>query len=176
MRKKVLGYIIAVFVIIGFIAFIASTQVLGIPLWWIFRNFAPLSTVPLESRFDVTINPEAPINIGDDVLVTVLNASDKMPVEGVKVSLQKDGEHIYDYYTNTSGKVIVEYVGEVTIIEVSKTDFKTVLEAIPHAPDKWVRDQYTAMIIGVVSAVVGSVTTYVLQSKKTLKPSARHNR
>jgi hypothetical protein len=176
MQKKVLGYTIAVFIILGFLVFIASTQVLGVPLWWISRNFLPFSVAPLESRFDVTINPEAPINIGDDVLVTVLNASDKMPVEGAKVSLSKDGELIHDYYTNASGEVLVEYVGEVTIIEVSKTDFKTVLEAIPHAPDKWVRDQYTAMIIGVVSAVVGSVTTYVLQSKKTLKPSARHNR
>jgi hypothetical protein len=166
MRKKVLGYIIAIFVIIGFLAFIASTQVLGVPLWWIFRNSVPFSVTPLESRFDVTINPEAPINIGDDVLVTVLNASDKMPVEEAKVSLQKDGEHIYDYYTNASGKVIVEYVGEVTIIEVSKTDFKTVLEAIPHAPDKWVRDQYTSMGIGIISAVIGSLTTYVLQSKR----------
>jgi len=165
MRKKVLGYIIAVFVIVGFVAFIASTQALGIPLWWIFRNFA-LSTVPLESRFDVTINPEAPINIGDDILVTVLNASDRMPVEGAKVSLQKDGGHIYDYYTNASGKVIMEYVGEVTIIEVSKTYFKTVVEAIPHAPDRWVRDQYISMGIGIVSAAIGSVTTYVLQSKR----------
>lgn len=169
MHRRVLGYTIAVLLILGFLVFIASTQVLGVPLWWIFRNFVPFSVTPLESRFDVTINPEAPINIGDDVLVTVLNASDKMPVEDAMISLQKDGNHIHDYYTNASGEALIEYVGEVTIIEVSKTDFKTVLEAIPHAPDKWVRDQYTAMIIGVVSAVVGSVTTYLLQSNKNTK-------
>jgi len=147
-------------------AFVAFTQVLGIPLWWVFRNIALLSTVQPESRFDMTINPEAPTNIGDSVLITVLNASDQMPVEGAKVSLKKDGDYIFDYYTNASGQVLVEYVGEITVIEVSKTDFKTVLEAIPHAPAKWVRDQSTSMVIGIVSAVAGSVTTYILQNKR----------
>lgn len=166
MDKRIIGYTLAIFVIVGFLVFVASTQVWGIPLWWVFRNLVPLSGVQLESRFDITINPEAPMNIGDSVLVTVLNASDQMPVEGAKVSLRKDGDHILDYYTNASGQVRVEYVGEVTVIEVSKTDFKTGLEAIPHAPAKWVRDQNTSMVIGIVSAVVGSVTTYILQSKR----------
>lgn len=166
MDKKILGYTVAVFIIVGFLVFVASTQVLGIPLWWVFRNLVPLSTVQPESRFDITINPEAPTNIGDSILITVLNASDQMPVEGAKVSLRKDGDHIHDYYTNVSGQVRVEYVGEVTVIEVSKTDFKTSLEAIPHAPARWVRDQTTSMIIGVISAVAGSVTTYILQNKR----------
>lgn len=166
MDKKIIGYTLAIFVIVGFIVFMASTQVLGIPLWWVTRNFIPLSIVPLESTFDITVNPEAPTKIGDSVLVTVLNASDKMPVEGAKVSIRKNGDHIHDYYTNASGQALVEYVGEVTIIEVSKTDFETVLEAIPHAPAKWVRDQYTSMVVGIISGVAPSVITYLLQNKR----------
>lgn len=165
MNRKIIGYSLAVFFVVGFFVFMASTQVLGIPLWWVLRG-VPLSTVPLESRFNITINPETPTNIGDSVLVTVLNASDQMPVEGAKVSLRKDGDHIFDYYTNVSGQVLVEYVGEITIIEVSKTDFKTVLEAIPHAPARWVRDQYTSMVVGIISGVATSVTTYLLQNKR----------
>lgn len=165
MKRKIIGYIVAVFIIVGFLAFVASTQVLGIPLWWVLRG-VPLSIVQPESRFNVTISPETPMNIGDSVLVTVLNASDQMPVEGAKVSSRKNGDHIHDYYTNASGQALVEYVGEVTIIEVSKTDFKTVLEAIPHAPAKWVRDQYTSIVAGIIGGVVTSVTTYMLQSKR----------
>ena len=166
MDKKIIGYTLAIFVIVGLIVFMASTQVLGIPLWWVTRNFVPLSIVPLESTFDITVNPEAPTTIGDSVLVTVLNASDKMPVEGGKVSIRKNGDHIHDYYTNASGQALVEYVGEVTIIKVGKTDFETVLEAIPHAPARWVGDQNTAMAIGIGSAVAGSVTSYMLQTKR----------
>lgn len=166
MDKRIIGYTLTILVIVGFLVFVASTQVFGIPLWWVFRNLVPLSSVQLESRFDITINPEAPMNIGDSVLVTVLNASDQMPVEGAKVSLRKDGEHIFDYYTNASGQSLAEYVGEVTIIEVSKTDFETVLEAIPHAPANWVRDQYTSIVAGIIGGVVTSVTTYMLQSKR----------
>lgn len=166
MDKKIIGYTLAIFVIVRFLVFMASTQVLGIPLWWVTRNFVPLSIVPLESTFDITVNPEAPTTIGDSVLVTVLNASDKMPVEGAKVSIRKNGDHIHDYYTNASGQALVEYVGEVTIIEVSKTDFETVLEAIPHAPAKWVRDQYTSMVVGIISGVAPSVITYLLQNKR----------
>lgn len=165
MNRKIIGYSLAVFFVVGFFVFMASTQVLGIPLWWVLRG-VPLSTVPLESRFNITINPEAPTNIGDSVLVTVLNASDQMSVEGAKVSLRKNGDHIHDYYTNASGQVLVEYVGEVTIIEVSKTDFKTVIEAIPHAPAKWVGDQNNSIVGAIVSGVVGSVTMYILQSKR----------
>jgi len=166
MNRKIIGYSLAVFLVVGFFVFMASTQVLGIPLWWLSQNFVPLSIVPLESRFDITVNPEAPTNIGDSVLVTVLNASDQMPVEGAKVSIRKNGDHIHDYYTNASGQALVEYVGEVTIIKVSKTDFETVLEAIPHAPAKWVRDQNNSIVGAIISGVIASVTTYTLQSKR----------
>lgn len=166
MKRKTVGYIVAVLILIGFFAFLASTQVLGIPLWWVFRGLVPLSIVELEFRFNISINPEAPRNIGESVLVTVLNASNQMPVEGAKVSLRKNGDHIHDYYTNATGQTLVEYVGEVTIIEVSKTGFKTVIEAIPNAPAKWVRDQNISLGIGVISAIVGSITTYILQNKR----------
>jgi len=122
MNKKTLAYPLFSLVVVGFLVFIASTQILGLPLWWVFRNLVPLSGIPSpESEFDVTVNPEAPMNIGDGVMVTVRNASDKMPVENAKISVNKNGDHIHDYYTNSSGQTLIEYVGEVTVIKVSKT-------------------------------------------------------
>ncbi|MCK4222871.1 hypothetical protein KAX01_01115, partial [Candidatus Bathyarchaeota archaeon] len=104
MNKDLLKYVVGPFIIVWLLAFIVSTQILGIPLWWVTRGIVPLSGVQLYSRFEVSITPEAPRNIGDNVLVTVLNVSDKMPVEGAKVSLGKNGDHIHDYYTNASGQ------------------------------------------------------------------------
>jgi len=128
-------------------------------------NLVPLSIVQPESRFEILINT-TPTNVGDEVLVTVLNATNHMPVQGAEVSLRKDGAYIYDYYTNASGQVLVEYVGEVTIIEVSKTGFKTALEAISPNPPKWVRDLNISTVGGVISAVVRSVTMYTLQERR----------
>lgn len=166
MNGKTIGYCLGVSLVLGFCVFLASTQILGIPWWWVSRGLFPLETMPLESTFVVTFDPKAPSEIGDSVLVKVVNASSKLPVEGVTVSLRKNGDNIHDYYTNASGEAVVEYVGDVTIIEISKTDFKTVLEAIPRSPAIWVRDQYGALLIGVTSAVIGSVTTYMLQTKQ----------
>lgn len=165
MQRKTIGTFLLIFLSVSFVIFVITTLILGIPLWWVFRLF-PLSSTSLEFKFDVAINPEAPTSIGESVLVTILNASNQIPVEGAKVSLRKDGTHIFDYYTDANGQVLVEYVGEVTIIEISKTDFETVLEAIPHAPAKWVRDQYTSIVAGIISGVVASVATYMLQNKR----------
>lgn len=153
------------FIVCFLLAFIISMQILGVPLWWVFRNLKPLSVVQLESRFEVLIN-KTPTNIGDKVLVTVLNATSHMPVQGAKVSLRKDGVYIYDYYTNASGQVLVEYLGEVTIIEVNKTGFETALEAIPPNPPKWVRNSIISIVTGIISAVVGSVMMYTLQERR----------
>ena len=163
MKRKTIT-LIAVFFGLWLLVFVLITQVLGVPLWWIIRNIYPLETVPIESRFNILISPEAPNYVGDSVIVTVLNASDQMPVEGAKVSTRKDGTFIFDYYTNIEGQTTIEYVGEVTIIEISKSDFKTAIEAIPHAPAKWVRDQNIAMLVGAVGGVVGSLTTYMLSN------------
>ena len=164
-NKKNLVYTAATFFIVCFLAFIISTQILGVPLWWVLRKLALFSIFQPESRFEIIINT-TPTDIGDEVLVTVLNATNHMPVQGAKVSLRKDGIYIHDYYTNASGQVLVEYLGEVTIIEVSKTGFKTKVEAIPPNPPKWVRNLIISVVTGVVSAVVGSVTMYRLQERR----------
>ncbi len=165
--------LIGVFLGLWFIIFIVTTQIFGIPLWWVFRGVVPLSGVPMESEFNILISPDAPKNIGDSVLVIVFNASDQMPVEGAKVSLRKDGTHIFDYYTNIDGQTTIEYVGEVTIIEVSKSDFKSSLEAIPDSPEPWVSGMLIAMLVAIVGGVAVSLTTYMLPIKRDAKTDKR---
>ena len=161
--------LIGIFVGLWFIVFIVATQILGIPLWLVFRGVTTLSMVPTESKFNILITPEVPNKIGDSLLVTVLNVSDQMPVEGAKVSLRKDGTRIFDYYTNINGQTTIEYVGEVTIIEVSKSDFKSSLEAIPDSPEPWVSGMLIAMLVAIVGGVAVSLTTYMLPIKRDAK-------
>ncbi len=165
LNKKTLEVTFSTLIVVVFV-FLVSTQIFGIPLWWVFRGMVPLSIIQFESKFDVTINPEAPMNIGDKVTVTVRNASNNAPVANAKVSVKKDGTYIFDYYTDSNGQTDIEYVGEVTVIEVSKQGFKTLMEAIPHAPDKWVREQNYSIASGVIGGISGSVMTYLLPQKR----------
>jgi hypothetical protein len=167
MDKKPVGISILSLVLVSFLVFIVVTQILGIPFWWLFRGIFPSSIIPLNSKFDVSVKPEAPINIGDSLVVTVKNVTDQMPVENAQVSVKKDGDLIANYYTDSKGQTTAEYVGEVTIIEVSKDGFDSDIQAIPHAPDKWVRDQYWSIISGIITGVVVSFITYRFQNKPT---------
>ncbi len=157
---------IIVFLTLLILIFVITTQLLGVPFWWIFSGLKTLSIdPPPESEFSISFTPKTPETIGDEVLVTVCNSSDKIPVKNAKVLLQKDGAHIFDYYTDIDGQTIVEYVGDVSIIQVSKSNFTTVLQAIPNAPEKWVNSSIISLLIAVVGAIVGSLTTYLLENK-----------
>ena len=172
MKQKTIK-LIGVFLGLWIIVFIVTTQIFGIPLWWVFRGLTTMSIAPIETEFNILITPEAPTNIGDSVLVTILNASDQMPVEGAKLSLRKDGTHLFDYYTNIDGQTTIEYVGEVTIIAVSKSDFKTSIEAIPDAPEPWVRNMFISMLVSIVINVVGGLTVYMLTIKRDTNSDKR---
>ncbi len=174
MRKntKILSILFSSFIIVGFTAFLISTQILRIPLWWVFRGVVPLSAVQLESNFDVTISPETPAVIGESIMVTVRNDSDSMPVENAKVAVKKNGDLVFEYLTNSSGHTQVEYVGEVTVIEVSKSGFNPTIEAIPNAPAKWVRDRNSSIISGLLSGLVGSIASYLFKKRNEVRLNA----
>lgn len=165
MDKKRLVTVLTVFLLVSIAMFFIVTQVFGVPLWWIIRNIFPLSSVQ-PSKLLVTITPQTPSRIGDTVTVTVVNSSSRLPVEGAKVSLMKDGRHIFDYYTDSKGQAFVEYLGEVTCVKVSMTGFDSIIEAIPNAPSRWVRDTYGSLGIAVVGGFVSGLTTYMFQKGK----------
>lgn len=167
MDQKSVSTSILSFVLVFSLVFIVVTQLLGIPFWWLFAGVELSGIAPLNSKFDVTVNPESPFNIGDSVLVTVKNVTDQMPVENAQVSIKRDADLIMSYHTDNNGQTTVEYVGEVTIIEVSKDGFDSQIQALPHAPDKWVIDRYWSIISGIISGVAVFFITYRFQNKST---------
>jgi hypothetical protein len=164
-RVRDLGISLAV----GLLVFVVATQILGVPLWWVFRNLVPLSGVSPDSKFKITVSPEVPAKIGDSVMIVVRNDSSNMPVANVKLSIKRDGNAIQDYYTDSNGQEEIEYLGEVTVITASKSGFKTVTEAIPTIPDSWRRNENNSII----SAVVGASIEFVLGRIFTFKKNTR---
>jgi len=163
--KKIPAFDLMALLGVCLIIFILSTQILGVPLWWVFRGIVRLSIIRIEDEFKLTVSPES-ASVGDSVLVTVRNATDNSLVENAKISLYKNGDHIYDYYTDSRGQVEVEYVGEVTIIEVSKTGFKTEMQAIPESPTSWMNRELWSFISAVISGSVVAVFTHILQRRR----------
>jgi hypothetical protein len=175
MLKKLIA-LLASLIVVFFLVFIILTQILGVPLWWVFRNIVPLSGVSISSKFDVTVNPDVPTTIGESITVTVRNMTSEIPVENATVSVYKDSGFINDYYTDNNGETSITYVGEVTVIKVNKEGFDGTVEAIPQVPDKYVRDQNNAIIGGLVSGISSSILIVVLQQRLAKRKPIRKKR
>ena len=124
-----------------------------------------MSMIEPNSQFDVSVNPEAPINIGDKVTVLVIDTTTKLFVYNATISVYRDSGFTSDYYTDSNGKVTITYVGEVTVIKVNKDGYALSVQAIPQVPDKYVRDQNNAIIGGLISGIPSSILTVVLQQR-----------
>jgi len=166
MKKKNLATLLGVFILVFFVIFISVTQILAVPLWWIFGFMKPLSIVELPKLL-VKVSPEAPLNIGEKITVTVTNSSSQLPVEDDEVSIMKDGTNITVIHTDSRGQAVCDYLGEVTIIVVQKTGFDSSYPIpIPKMPDAWVR----SLLISVGSAIIGGLITvfgtYMLRERK----------
>lgn len=165
LEKKRLLAILATFLIVSFLTFVFATQVIGIPLWWVFGGFKKLSIIQ-RPQLVVEVVPESPKSIGERINVTVTNSSSQLPVEGAKVSIMKDGMEV-TLYTDLQGQTSFEFFGEVTIVIAEKTGIDpSTPVAIPKAPAKWVRDTQGSLVIGVISGIVGSIATHIFQRKK----------
>ena len=169
MQKKTLGTFLLIFLLVSFAVFIVITQILGVPLWWIFGFIIPLSTVQ-KPRLLVSVSPATPLTIGEMITVTVTNSSSQLPVEDAEVLVRKDGTYITTQYTDSEGQVFFEFFGEVTIVVAQKTGIdSSMLTAIPKAPALWVRATLISVGIGVVTGVVSGFTRYMLQKRETTR-------
>jgi len=170
MRKKDVATIVLVFILVFFIIFIGITQILGVPLWWIFGWMIPLSIVQ-PPKLVVEVYPDTPLKIGEMITVTVTNSSSKLPVEGAEVSVMKDGISI-TLYTDPQGKAYFEYFGEVTIIIAQQAGINpSTPVSIPKLPDGWIRNTLLSLGIAVVGGVVSGFTTRLLKQRKKCKYS-----
>lgn len=161
-KRSNLATYAAEFFAISFIIFLAVSQVLGVPLWWIFGNVNELSSVRTQWDFQVSVNPETPLVIGDNIEVTVKNMTDRLPVDNAEVTVRKDGASLISLQTDSKGQVSFEYPGEPTIITVEKEAFKNSMKVIPKLPDAWVRD---LSVSGIIGPLIGAVITYRLAKR-----------
>lgn len=177
MQKKSLATRLLVFLLIFFIVFIGVTQILGVPLWWIFGFLKPFSIGPPPSKLLVSISPETPLSIGEMMTVTVTNSSSQLPVEDAEVSVMKDGMQI-NLSTDSQGKASFEYFGAITVIVAKKTGIESSTPvAIPKIPDIWVINVGVSFASAVVSGIVGAFAIHVFQQrrKKTTRKPKRKN-
>lgn len=164
MQKKNLVTFLLVFLLVSFVVFVGITQIVRIPLWWIF-GFFPMSIVTTP-RLMVTVSPETPLSIGEMITVTVTNSSSQLPVEGAEVSVMKDGMEL-TLYTDSKGQAFFEYFGEVTVVMAQKTGIDSSRPvAIPKTPDIWVRNTFMSLGIAVVGGFVSGFSTYILQQRR----------
>lgn len=162
MKKKSLATLLGVFVLVFFVLFISVTQILAVPLWWIFGFTKSLSTGELPKLL-VKVSPETPLNIGEKITVNVTNSLSQLPVEDAEVSIMKDGIHV-SVYTDSRGQALFEYFGEVTVIVAQKTGIESSYPiAIPKTPDIWVRNAFVAIGGAIVGGLVSGFSTHMLR-------------
>jgi hypothetical protein len=164
------------FILVFFVVTIMVAQMLGVPLWWLFRGLVPSSVIGPNDTLNVVVNPEVPSVISQTVTVTVTNASDKIPVIDATVSVYKDSGFICDFYTDNKGESIISYLGPVTIIKVSKDGYQSSMEAIPNSPDEYVQNQNNAIIGGLISGIPSVILTIFLQKKLAAQKPTRKKR
>lgn len=158
----------------GFGVYIASTQVYGIPFWWVFRVI-PLSGVTSPGTFDDSINPISPTQIGEHETVIVTDATTRQPIEGVNLTVYYGGETVFSTSTNSQGTASFSYAGSPTIIDLAKVGYTSRMEVLPNAPEQWVNGTYWSALWGGLGFVV-SVVGLALQLKVIRHPAERTRR
>ena len=172
MQKKNLATFLLIFLSISFVVFIGISQILGIPLWWIFGFLKPMSIIPTPKLL-VSVSPETPLSIGQMITVTVTNSSSQLPAKDAEVSVTKDGMHI-TLYTNSQGQASFEFFGAITVVTAKKTGIESSTPvAIPKMPDAWVMNTVVSLGSAIVGGVVGAFAMHMFQQrrKKTEKSS-----
>jgi hypothetical protein len=151
------GSIVLLALIVGAAVFLAYVEIQAVPLAWILHSIPILSGVQMQ--FSVTVSPQRPALLGEEILVTVLDKQSLEPVANATISISLNGSHLMDLYTDEKGQASFEYPGEATIIVVRKDSalYSPEMVIIPKVPDKWVRDTLIATALGIISGIVVSV-------------------
>lgn len=174
-EKKTLGIMLSVIIIISFAVFLGVTQVIGVPLWWIFSGVVELSGVG-PPRLLIEVSPESPMNIGDKITATVTNSSSKLPVENAEVDVIHDSMN-FKYYTDSNGQVVFEYLGEVTVAQAQMNGIgSSQYVALPKVPDVWVRGIYGAIGGAVASGFFGALFMFLFQKRQSKTTKIRSPR
>jgi FlaG/FlaF family flagellin (archaellin) len=159
-----------VFIVVALVLFIVITQILAIPLWWIFGQYH-LSTIGLPTLV-LQVSPNNPSQ-NENITVTVTNSSLPFPVENANVTVQQDGTKM-TLHTNSNGQTFFEYLGDITIVNAQKSGFQdSNYVSIPQAPAPWVEGAVLSLGTSIVSGFVSGLAV-VFASDKFKRQRKRH--
>ena len=172
MNKKRIGLTLLTALTIFIVLSYAFTLILGVPLWWAF-NIKKLEIASLPS-LEIQVSPETPVNIGEKITVIVTNSSSGLPVENATVYIAKDSMR-FEKYTDSTGKAVFEYLGEVTVVCADKDVINpSDYVATPKSPELWVRNYQAAMISAAFGGLVSGFATFMFQRNKS--PQVKRHR
>jgi hypothetical protein len=152
--------VLAVLVCVWGVAYFVALEAQGVPIAWVLSRFRLLSVT--QGNLSVTVSPEVPIMLGDQITVAVVDSETLEPVQGASVTVSKDGSHVYDLQTDEKGTASFAYPGEATIIVISKLTYATETRVIPRIPDSWVRGEADAWIASTVTAIVAALVAALI--------------
>lgn len=149
----------------------------NVPAWYLLPQFFLLSGVQPERKMNITVQPLVPFSLGDPVTVKAVDAKNATPLEGATVKVSKDGTDFTPMLTDSNGTAIFEYPGETTIIEISKSNYRTVTKVIPRIPDRWIRADFLQWISNIITWIIalGSAGAIYIKFRSEFKITLKHD-
>jgi hypothetical protein len=157
--SKDLEFFLVACVLAGLV-FFSYVSLKGVPIAWLL--FPPVPGTA-QNQLSVSVSPEVPAFLGEQVAITVRDRQTGAPVGGAIVSISKDGDHLFDLTTDGSGETSFKYPGETTILIVSGGAYIPQMKVIPGVPGSWIRETAIGIFLGIVSgaAVVAISKRYL---------------
>jgi len=159
-RVNVVLILLLLMFLMPFVDAYLLSYIFDIPYWYLRPYFFPFSVVPILRKLKVTVEPSVPLVIGEKISIKVVDALNGTPIEYAKVIISKDNEFSIDLYTDKNGTVTFDYLGEITIIKVTKEGYHMVVKVIPKIPDRWIRTLLYKKLFNSSTYVIGII--YIL--------------
>jgi hypothetical protein len=164
---------VSLFFLLPFV-FSAAT---GVPVWYLFPNLFPQSTVPSAGKMNVTVNPMAPTVNNQPVTVTALDALNNTPLANALVEINDGSYGKLNISTGSDGTAQFPFIGFTTQISVSKDGYAdSSYIVIPQIPADWVRTLTYQYITWIVTTICSFVPALYLYRKPEAKMPIRRKR
>jgi hypothetical protein len=161
-RRKALLTYLAIGVIVGSGVFLATTQVYGVPLWWLFSDVHSLSVAQLPP-ISAQITPQNPGILGQQENVLVLDFSTGAPLSEANITVFYDGAIVLTESSNSTGQAIFRYAGSPTIINIQASGYTQAMYVVPNAPQQWVYAKYVSDGTGFASSLAAPLALFLVQ-------------
>ena len=152
------------------------SAVTGVPLSFLLPIHT-LSIGPSQGVMTVKINLTAPTTPGEYLLVTVLDAGNKTPIEGALVRVIFNGNSYCNKTTSFDGTIQFPFPGTTTIVYVSKDGYQDADPIpLPQVPESWVTTRNYQIVTWIVGLSGSWGPVLYLSRKRESKPLTRRKK